>query len=122
MANQTISVFEFQPSFELRSILINGEPWFFASDVCNILELKNISDTLGKLDDDEKGIVLTDTLGGKQNVSIISESGLYTVILRHRDATKVGTVPYRFRKWVTSEVLPSIRKTGKPTHRTVEAR
>ncbi len=44
----TVSVFEFQPSFELRTILIDGEPWFFASDVCNILELKNISDTLGK--------------------------------------------------------------------------
>ncbi|MCW4597617.1 hypothetical protein MB831_09045, partial [Pasteurella multocida subsp. multocida] len=56
---------------------------------------------------------LTDTLGGKQEMKIVSESGMYTLILRCRDAVKKGSVLHRFRKWVTAEVLPQIRKTGK---------
>ena len=67
----------------------------------------------GKSNDDEKGVGSTDTLGGEQESVIISESGLYTLILRCRDAVTPGTIPYRFRKWVTSEVLPQIRKTGR---------
>lgn len=90
----------------------DGEPWFVAADVCRALSIANNRDALSKLDDDEKGVGLTDTLGGKQEILIISEPGLTTLILRCRDAVKPGTLPYRFRRWVTHEVLPSIRKTG----------
>lgn len=81
--------------------------WFVASDVCAILDIKNTSDALKRLCDDEKGIVSTDTHGGPQHVSAVNESGLYTLIFSSRKASAE-----RFRKWVTHEVLPSIRKTG----------
>lgn len=99
-------------STQIRVVMKNGEPWFVAADVCAAVSVINHRDAIGKLDEDEKGVALTDTLGGRQEISIISESGMYTIILRCRDAIKPGTIPYRFRKWVTSEVLPQIRKTG----------
>lgn len=97
----------------IRTLAINNEPWFVAKDICDTLKLSNSRMALQALDDDEKGVTLTYTLGGEQNVSIVSESGMYTLILRCRDAVKKGSVPHRFRKWVTAEVLPAIRKTGK---------
>ncbi|PNL88268.1 hypothetical protein A6J76_007640 [Aggregatibacter aphrophilus] len=97
----------------IRTLAINNEPWFVAADLCCALNIANHRDAIAKLDDDEKGVGLTDTLGGEQNVAIVSESGMYTLILRCRDAVKKGSVPHRFRKWVTAEVLPAIRKTGK---------
>lgn len=117
MASQSSSasapiVFSFDQSFNVRVIMRDGDPWFVAADVCDALGIANSRDALEKLDDDEKGVALTDTLGGQQKVGIINESGLYTLILRCRDATKPGTLPHKFRKWVTNEVLPSIRKTG----------
>lgn len=84
-----------------------GNPWWVAKDVCDILEIVNTSQAMAGLDEDEKGISKGYTLGGEQDVSTVSESGLYTLILR---SNKPGAKP--FRKWVTSEVLPSIRKTG----------
>ncbi|WP_324030892.1 hypothetical protein GC087_25700 (plasmid) [Pantoea sp. JZ2] len=113
------SVFQFESSAKIRTFTINGNPWFFATDVCDALGLTNNRDALLKLDDDEKDTVgLTDSQPGMgpQSISIISESGLYTLILRCRDAVRKGTIPYRFRKWVTSEVLPSIRQTGTYAH------
>ncbi|ECK2141156.1 hypothetical protein FQW43_15275 [Salmonella enterica subsp. enterica serovar Enteritidis] len=100
----------------VRTITINGDPWFVAKDVCDSLQLTNSRMALLALDDDEKGVSLIDTLSGSQQMSIINESGLYTLILRCRDAVKPGTVPHRFRKWVTNEVLPTIRKTGRYEH------
>lgn len=97
----------------VRIIDRNGDPWFVAADVCTVLGLANARDAVSKLDEDEKGVASTDTLGGPQQATIISESGLYTIILRCREATTPGSVPHRFRKWVTAEVLPSIRKTGR---------
>jgi len=73
----------------------------------------NPSEALRNLDHDEKGLSSTDTPSGFQDMLIVSESGMYTLVLRCRDAVKCGTVPYRFRRWVTREVLPSIRKTGR---------
>ncbi len=96
----------------VRVVVRDGEPWFVASDLCKALEIANSRDALLKLTDDEKGVGSTDTPGGKQEVSLVSESGMYTLVLRCRDAVKEGTVPFAFRKWVTSEVLPAIRKTG----------
>lgn len=110
-----LSIFKFE-SKSIRTLAINNEPWFVAKDVCDTLKISNVSDALLKLDDDEKATIgLTDSQAGNgaQSISIISESGMYTLILRCRDAVKKGSIPHRFRKWVTSEVLPTIRKTGK---------
>ena len=117
MTTQTkqLSTFNFENQ-SIRALVINNEPWFIAKDVCDTLKISNVSDALLKLDDDEKATIgLTDSQAGKgaQSISIISESGMYTLILRCRDAVKKGSVPHRFRKWVTAEVLPAIRKTGK---------
>nr|DAQ32925.1 MAG TPA: repressor domain protein [Caudoviricetes sp.] len=116
MSNQSqLSTYNFE-SHTIRTLAINNEPWFIAKDVCDTLKISNVSDALLKLDDDEKATIgLTDSQAGKgaQIISIISESGMYTLILRCRDAVKKGSTPHRFRKWVTSEVLPTIRKTGK---------
>lgn len=109
--------FNFESSVAIRVILINFEPWFIAVDVCNALKLSNPTEVIRRLDEDEKKTLsLTEGIKrsvGNPNVNVISESGLYTLILRCRDAITPGTISYRFRKWVTSEVLPSIRKTGK---------
>ena len=97
----------------IRTTEINGQIWFVAADVCQALNIANPRDAIKKLDDDEKDAVgLTDTIGRLQQLSVINESGLYVLILRSRDAMKQGSVPHQFRKWVTAEVLPSIRKTG----------
>ncbi|UMU87416.1 HNH endonuclease [Klebsiella pneumoniae] len=95
---------------DVRVVAKDGEPWFLASDLCDVLGLDATS--IRKLDDDEKGLHSMQTLGGTQQMAVVSESGMWTLILRCRDAVKPGTVPYRVRKWVTAEVLPSIRKTG----------
>ena len=109
---QGIQSFSFEGAHNVRVIEIEGKPWFVAQDVCIVLSLCNTSKTVSNLDDDEKGVTLSYTHGGSQQHLIVNESGLYALILRCRDAMKKGTVPYKFRKWVTSEVLPSIRKTG----------
>ena len=78
-----------------------------AKDVCDILDISNARDAISNLEDDEKGVGFTDTLGGKQELNIINESGLYNLIFRsNKPQAKV------FRKWVTAEVLPAIRKQG----------
>lgn len=126
MSNQSqLSTFNFE-SNSIRTIVINDEPWFIAKDICTSLNISNVTDALLKLDDDEK-MILDNTLGltesiGKQvqEVNLVSESGMYTLILRCRDAVKKGSVPHRFRKWVTAEVLPAIRKTGKYEHQKIE--
>ena len=113
MTTQTqLSTFNFE-SKSIRTLAINNEPWFVAKDLCNAINISNYRDAIERLDDDEKGVTLTDTLGGKQEMAVVSESGMYTLILRCRDAVKKGSIPHRFRKWVTAEVLPTIRKTGK---------
>lgn len=92
---------------EVRTVQKNGEPWFVLKDVCAILGISKYRDAADRLDPDEREPVRVDTLGGKQEMLCINESGLYNVILR---SDKPEAKP--FRKWVTSEVLPSIRKTG----------
>jgi prophage antirepressor-like protein len=85
-----------------------NEPWWVAADVCDILGLRNSRQALARLDPDEKGVILTDTPGGKQEVTGINEAGLYSLILRSRKPDAKA-----FKRWVTHEVLPTIRKTGK---------
>lgn len=102
-----LSTFSFAPGLALRSILRHGEPWFVAKDICDALGLSNPSQQTSKLDHDEKGISSIDTHGGTQNLVLVNESGLYSLVIQSRKpAAKT------FKKWVTSEVLPSIRKTG----------
>ena len=92
---------------KIRTLTIDGEPWFVAADVCKALELGNPSMTVERLDADEKGISSIDTLGGKQRMAIINEPGLYSVILCSR---KPGAKA--FKRWITHEVIPAIRKYG----------
>lgn len=99
-------VFDFKGN-DLRTVLLNDEPWFVAKDVCNILQINNSRDALSRLDADEKGVATTDTLGGKQQLSVVNESGLYELIFASRKLEAK-----MFKKWVKQEVLPSIRKHG----------
>ena len=102
-----LTVFNYEEK-QVRTVRINGEIWFVLKDICDVLNVVNHRDITARLDDDEKGVDSIYTLGGPQEMIIISESGLYSVILR---SDKPEAKP--FRKWVTSEVLPSIHKTGK---------
>ncbi|RDF11283.1 hypothetical protein DPV92_03230 [Haemophilus paraphrohaemolyticus] len=111
-----LSTFNFE-SNSIRTLAINNEPWFVAVDICRALNLSSPSMAIANLDDDEKyTLSLTEGIEGVgkqvQELNLVSESGMYTLILRCRDAVKKGSVPHRFRKWVTAEVLPAIRKTG----------
>jgi len=110
-AKKEFTIFRFGGK-EIRVIDKDGDPWFVAKDVCGALELTNSRKALTSLDDDEKGVTSTYTPGGNQEVAVVSESGMYTLVLRCRDAVNEGTVPHKFRKWVTAEVIPAIRKTG----------
>lgn len=92
---------------EVRSAVIDGQPWFVAKDVCDVLEISNNRDALNRLDEDEKDVVSTDTLGGMQNVSVVNEPGLYSLILGSRKPEAK-----QFKRWITHEVIPSIRKHG----------
>lgn len=98
--------FEFEGN-GIRSIIQNEEPWFVAADVCRVLELSKPENAFARLDDDEKGTHTMGTLGGAQKMTIINESGLYSLILTSRKPAAK-----RFKKWVTSEVLPTLRRTG----------
>ncbi|MFV0600225.1 MAG: Bro-N domain-containing protein [Brachymonas sp.] len=91
----------------VRTVNRDGEIWFVAADVCAALELANPRQVVSRLDDDEKGVLTVDTLGGPQEVVVISESGLYSLILTSRKEEAK-----RFKRWITHEVLPAIRKTG----------
>lgn len=101
-----MEIFRYDTS-PVRTITIDGEPWFIAADVAAVLGYRDAHNAARMLDDDERGTHLVSTPGGHQRVTVISESGLYTLTLRSDmpDAK-------RFRKWVTAEVLPSIRRTG----------
>mgnify|MGYP000394588898 CR=1 FL=1 len=109
--NSNLMIFE-NPEFgELRSLRMNGEPWFVGRDVAMALGYgkgKSLNNAVSKhVDDEDKGVTEMMTPGGKQNVIIINESGLYSLVL----SSKLPGAK-KFRRWVTSEVLPSIRKTG----------
>lgn len=99
-------VFSFE-SNQFRTVTINDSAWFVAVDVCKVLDIGNTSAATSRLDDDEKGVASIDTLGGAQSLQVINESGLYSLIMTSRKKEAKN-----FKKWVTSEVLPQIRKTG----------
>lgn len=92
----------------IRTRIINDESWFVGKDVCNALGFANHNDALSRLDADERdGVGITDPMGRSQEVTVINESGLYHLIFQSRKPEAKA-----FRKWVTNEVLPSIRRTG----------
>lgn len=91
----------------VRTVVIDGMPWFVAKDVCEALELSDVSMSVAKLDDDEKLVQKLFVSGQNRDMIIVNESGLYTLIMRSNKPEAK-----RFRKWVTSEVLPSINRTG----------
>lgn len=85
----------------------NGEPMFVAKDVCAVLELKNPRSTLALLDEDEKGVHIVDTPGGEQQMTIVTEPGFYKLVMRSRKPEAKA-----FKRWVTHEVLPALRRDG----------
>lgn len=108
----TLQVFEAENHNDFRTLDINGEPWFVLADVCRELDIKNVSDAANRLDADEKMTLALNegqsgVRGGPRQMNVINESGLFSLILRS-DKPEAK----RFKKWVTSEVLPAIRKTG----------
>ena len=108
MMNNSNEVVPFQFGlFEVRTVVIDGEPWFVAGDVCECLGLNDHNQSTRYLDDDEKGMFSLQTPGGIQRNVCVNEPGLYSLILRSRK-----TEAKRFKRWVTHEVLPTIRKTG----------
>ena len=102
-----LMIFENEAFGKVRTLNLNGEPWFVAADVCKALELGNPSMTVERLDDDEKGISTIDTLGGKQRMAIINEPGLYSLVITSRKPEAKA-----FKRWITHEVIPAIRKHG----------
>ncbi len=102
-----IQTFENADFGAIRVSTVEGEPWFVAKDVCDALGISKYRDAVSRLDDDERGSVLVDTLGGAQETSTVSEPGLYKLIMRSRKPEAKA-----FQRWVTHEVLPAIRKTG----------
>lgn len=102
-----IKIFEAAAFGQVRVVDVDGEPWFVARDVCECLELGNPRTSVALLDDDERGVHTMDTPGGEQEMSIVSEAGLYSLILRSRKPEAKA-----FKRWITHEVLPSIRRTG----------
>lgn len=92
----------------IRTTTINGEPWFVAVDVCKALEIQNHKDAIGRLDEDEKtGVDLTDPHGRVQNTNCVNEPGLYALVLGSRKPEAKA-----FKRWITHEVIPTIRKHG----------
>lgn len=102
-----IQIFKYENN-DVRTVELNGEPWFVGKDVAAVLEYSNPRKALADhVDQEDKGVTKCDTLGGVQELTIINESGLYSLIL----SSKLPTAK-QFKRWVTSEVLPSIRKNG----------
>lgn len=102
-----MEVFRFEDR-AVRTVLRDGEPWFVAADVCSVLDIRNTSDALGRLDEDERGLVSIDTPNGRRvEANAVTESGLYALVLGSRKPEAKA-----FKRWVTGEVLPAIRRTG----------
>lgn len=108
MTDKQLQTFQNLEFGEIRSMTINGEPWFVGKDIAAALGYSNPRKAIGDhVDEEDKGVTKCDTLGGGQNLTIINESGMYSLILSSKlEGAK------RFKRWVTSEILPTIRKTG----------
>ncbi|WYK04475.1 Bro-N domain-containing protein [Cereibacter sphaeroides f. sp. denitrificans] len=104
---QHINPLLFEEEHLVRQIDRDGEAWFVGIDVCRALGLANPHSSLALLDEDERGVHTVETLGGQQEVAIISEAGIYRLVFKSRKP-----VAERFKRWLAHEVIPSIRRTG----------
>lgn len=102
-----LQIFENESFGKVRTVLQNGEPWFVAKDVCDCLLIGKYRDAVSRLDEDERGSVEVDTLGGKQGMTAVNEYGLYNLVLSSRKPEAK-----EFKRWITHEVIPAIRKHG----------
>ncbi len=102
-----MQVFTSQHFGRVRVVMREGEPWFVASDVCRALDVGNISQAVSRLEEDEIHIILNDTNRGKRSMAVVSEPGLYALVLGSRKPEAQS-----FRRWITHEVLPAIRQEG----------
>lgn len=103
-----VKIFENERFGQIRTLTDEqGEPWFVAKDICEILQLGNPRSSLAKLDEDEKGVHSVDTLGGSQQMTVVNEPGFYSLVLKSRKPEAKA-----FKRWVTHEVLPAIRRDG----------
>ncbi|MED1480777.1 MULTISPECIES: phage antirepressor [Bacillus] len=104
--NQLQQIFNYQDQ-EVRTVIQDGQPWFVAKDVCDVLEIGNPSQALSRLENDEKNTIILNEGIGNPNKTIVNEPGLYTLILGSRKPEAK-----QFKRWITHEVIPTIRKTG----------
>lgn len=106
---------------KVRTVIVNNEPWFVGKDICEHFGDTNYRRSLSRIDDDEKGVSQIDTLGGMQTMTIVNESGLYSLLFTMQP--QKGNLPEeqylsrieqikQFKRWITHEVIPAIRKTG----------
>ena len=102
-----VTIFESEMFGQVRTMTIEGSPWFVAADVCRALEMGETHVALRRLDEDEKDRFSTPTPGGTQEMSVVNEPGLYTLVLGSRKPQAKA-----FKRWITHEVIPQIRKTG----------
>lgn len=102
-----LQVFNNQEFGQVRTMTIDGSPWFVAKDVCECLGLTKHRDAVSRLDGDERGSVEVDTLGGTQQMAAVNEYGLYSLVLSSRKPSAKA-----FKRWITHEVIPAIRKHG----------
>lgn len=110
-----LKIFNYEKS-EVRTVILDNEPWWVAKDVCEILEHTNSRMAISSLDEDEKGVSKVYTLGGEQEMTVINEAGLYSLIIRSNKPEAK-----QFKRWITHEVIPSIRKHGMyATEQTIE--
>lgn len=121
--NQLQNVFNYEGR-QVRTVIGNdGEPWFVAKDICEVFGDTNYRRSVNRLDDDEKGVSPLNTPGGTQNISVVNEYGLYSLLFQMQPQKKASmTVEHytsrveslrKFKRWVTHDVLPTIRKTGR---------
>jgi anti-repressor protein len=104
--NELQKVFDYQGK-QVRTVIVNDEPWFVAKDVCEVLEIGNPTDAMKRLDEDEVALVSIEGIPGGVPVNAVTESGLYSLVLGSRKPEAK-----QFKRWVTHEILPAIRKTG----------
>lgn len=107
MSAGELTAFTYQADTTVRTVLIDAEPWFVARDVCEVVGISKHRDAIARLDDDERASTAVDTLGGPQQMAIVNEAGVYSLMLISR-SPKVRP----FKRWLTHEVLPQLRKTG----------
>lgn len=103
----SLQVFEYQGGQRVRTAEADGQIWFVAKDICDALEIADVSSALRQLDDDEKGPHTVPTPGGNQEMLCVNEPGLYSLVMKSRKPEAKA-----FKRWITHDVLPSIRRTG----------